>query len=571
MSLGHARKLMQSDDNDESFYAAESINDADFAEARAELAQTQTETVSVETPAVVVAVPEEPAKTCCICGLDITHKKRSRDRSERYWCSYCHDFLPPADKSPGMAPCPDCARDTQITLMVEQAGVKVCKACHELCLAEAEPRRLHRANVTANPELEIRRIIRRMTKGLLVIAALAGLLTLYHFHLIWFRPKPWVPFESALYCMAGFAMAFVSVISFQYIRIAVRKRHREIEYDQMVRSAINHIMTLDDDSHTMGISEPPEPLRRRAERAIHRVEACAGLGIPGAAAVIESLSHKVDATPLIAFLLSQRPATADTVARNREIAMVSYLQSDLATASQAVTAILLRLQHDQDAMTRQALICFRNGELETAKKIFRRVVHLAREKNSEIDLAAAYCNLGMLHVMLNEFDDAANRYNQAMTIYKRLNRPADQADCMVNLCLIAYRVKKANELAQVEGEFRKALAMTKRCHRREGMAVCCSMLGVILFEKETPQLKESESLLNQSIRLNLELGRAAGVATAYGNLGLVKVKRGDLNSARDLFMKAQSIYQRINRPKMVAKIQGMLKTVGTLSAKSSRK
>jgi tetratricopeptide (TPR) repeat protein len=263
-------------------------------------------------------------------------------------------------------------------------------------------------------------------------------------------------------------------------------------------------------------------------------------------------------------LLGQRPNTTDTVARNREIATISYLQGDWATATAAVTAILLRIPHDQDAMTRRALICFRTGELEKAKKIFKRVVYVAREMNSETDLAAAYCNLGMLHVMLSEFDDAAVRYSQAKVIYNRLKREDGQADCLLNLGLIGYRKKEKG--GEVEDLFRKALAINKHRNRREGMAICCSLLGVILFEKEIPQLKEAEKLLNQAIKLNLELGRPGGVAAGYGNLGLVRAKRGDLAGASELFLKAQSIYQRINRPKMMAKIQGMLKTVGTLSA-----
>jgi tetratricopeptide (TPR) repeat protein len=81
-----------------------------------------------------------------------------------------------------------------------------------------------------------------------------------------------------------------------------------------------------------------------------------------------------------------------------------------------------------------------------------------------------------------------------------------------------------------------------------------------------PQLNEAKKLLNEAVRLNLELGRPGGVAAAYGNLGLVLVKQGDYPGATELFLKAQSIYQRINRPKMMAKIQGMLKTVGGISA-----
>jgi tetratricopeptide (TPR) repeat protein len=202
--------------------------------------------------------------------------------------------------------------------------------------------------------------------------------------------------------------------------------------------------------------------------------------------------------------------------------------------------------------------------LEVAKKIFKRVVHIAKEKKSEVDLAAAYCNLGMLHVMLSEFDDASNRYAQAMTIYKRLSMDSGLAECMVNLCLIAFRQRK--EIEEVEKQFRQAMAMNKKCNRMDGVAVCCSMLGLILLEKEEPELKEAERLLNHAVELNLELGRPGGVATAYGNLGLIRAKRQDFNGARDLFLKAQAIYQRINRPKMTAKIQGMLKTVGNLSA-----
>jgi hypothetical protein len=79
-------------------------------------------------------------------------------------------------------------------------------------------------------------------------------------------------------------------------------------------------------------------------------------------------------------------------------------------------------------------------------------------------------------------------------------------------------------------------------------------------------LREAERLLNRAVQLNMDLGRPGGVATAYGNLGLVRVKRHDFAGARELLVKAQAIYQRISRPKMAAKVQAMLKTVGTISA-----
>ena len=317
----------------------------------------------------------------------------------------------------------------------------------------------HKAAVTADPEMHIRRLIRKMVNGLITMTAVGALLTLYHYGLLYARPKGWVPFVSALWVLGVLAAVAGTVIAIQYIRIALRNQARRVAYDRMIQSAVNQVLALEEDNHLMGAAEAPEPLRRRVERAVARVEARAGIwhgansggensggensgganasGLNVAGELIETLSKNGNAYPLVEFLLAQRPNTIDLVARNREIATISYLQSDFETSGSSVSAILLRLPHDQDAMTRQALICFRNGELERAKKTFKRVVNIAREKKSELDLAGAYCNLGMLHVMLSEFDDAAVRYSQAMKIYNQISREDGQADCLVNLGLIA--------------------------------------------------------------------------------------------------------------------------------------
>jgi tetratricopeptide (TPR) repeat protein len=537
-------------------------------EVNDEFAPMPAEPESVEqSSATASASARESSKACCICGRDVTLKKRGRDHDGRYWCTFCQEFGVGAEKLAGMVPCPDCGRETRPNTIVEQGGEKVCHSCNEIYVEEARLRRMHKKAVTANREVAIRRLIRKLVNGLGGLAAVAILVTLYHFGLLYFPPKPWVPFLSALYCIAVLALGVVLAIGVQHIRIAWRKRTREEEYDKMIQAAANHILAIDDENHTLGVSESPEPLRRRVERAVARCEACAGDGNEVAAEIIKDLAEKGDPSELVAFLLAQRPGTEDTVARNREITTVCYLQGDLPTASSTVAAILLRLPHDQDAMTRWALITFRAGDLELSKKIFKRVVNTAKEKNNEVDLAAAYCNLGMLHMLLSEFDDAAVRYSQAKVIYKRLKREAGEADCLVSLGLIGYKKKEKGD--ETENLFREAMRINSRRKRREGLSICCSLLGVILFEKEEPKLNEAEKLLNKAVKLNFELGRPGGVAAAYGNLGLVRAKRGDLPGASEMFLKAQSIYQRINRPKMMAKIQGMLRTVGTLSAQQA--
>lgn len=406
-----------------------------------------------------------------------------------------------------------------------------------------------------------------MALGILAAIVLSVLVCMYHAGFLYVKPASWVPFMSAVYLFGIVASGLVIAIGFQFSRIAVRQKQREGEYDQMIRAAANQILAIEDESHSMGINESPEPLRRAVERAVSRVEAKAGEGDAHAAEILDTLAKKGNPEPVIRYLLTLRPGTIDTAARNREIATISYLYGNFEVSRAAVMGILLRIHHDPEAMTRRALIYFRTGDFEHAKKEFVRVVNTAKERKSEIDLADGYRNLGMLHTLMSEWDDANVRYNQSLQIYERLKEDVGQADCLLSMGLIAYRAKKGLE---VEHLFRRAMTINKSKNRREALSISCGVLGAIQLEKEPPDLKEGEKLLSQALDLNLELGRPTGVAAAYGNLGMIRIKQRNFSSARDNFLKAQSIYQRLSRPKQMAKIQEMLKTVSKLSAASAR-
>jgi len=76
-----------------------------------------------------------------------------------------------------------------------------------------------------------------------------------------------------------------------------------------------------------------------------------------------------------------------------------------------------------------------------------------------------------------------------------------------------------------------------------------------------------KSLMWRSTALDRVSGPPFGaVAAAYGNIGLVKAKRHDLKNARQYLLKALGIYQRLNRQKMVVKVQSMLTQISKAAA-----
>ena len=137
------------------------------------------------------------------------------------------------------------------------------------------------------------------------------------------------------------------------------------------------------------------------------------------------------------------------------------------------------------------------------------------------------------------------------------------ADTYANLGFI---FTKRGEKKDAEHMFRKALEINQKLHRVEGLALCNGVLGLMTYQNEEGDLRQAERMLLQAVSLNDQIGRFGAVAAAYGNIGLVKAKRKDMKSARKYLLQALGIYQRLNRQKMVVKVQGRLTQISKAAA-----
>lgn len=73
------------------------------------------------------AVPGE--KVCCVCGADVSGKKRMKDATGRYWCYGC-GLEDSVRKHPEQAmECPECHEKFSPGKLVDFDGRKVCEPC----------------------------------------------------------------------------------------------------------------------------------------------------------------------------------------------------------------------------------------------------------------------------------------------------------------------------------------------------------------------------------------------------------------------------------------------------------
>lgn len=502
-------------------------------------------------------------KSCCMCGLDVSEARRLRDSSGRYWCESCVKLEVSTRHAPEVVVCPDCG-DANVPLS-DHDGLRLCAPCIALRQQEIVDAAKRREARTYDPERSIRRMIH-----LLIVATLLFIVLMVGRYAVPLQTSSVIlplKFEGriddwlnllAIACPLGAIIALVAALF-------ARKKMRQIAYDRLIETVENGIIALAErQNQAQSVVERTEDLRTHARRAIRRIEVAAGRGIARADKLIEQFSTRHDTAPLVAFLSDQRAGSHDLVARNREIETLAYLGGDYETATSAVTAVLLRIPSELDALTRYAMILCAVGKFDEAKRIFTRVINLAERKNDDLAVADGFANLGLVHQLLGEIDDAHRYHNKALFMYKKLPGNDDrEADCYGNIGFIHH---KRGEATDAELCFRRALEINTRLKRVEGMALDYGVLGLMVYNKDHGPLNEAEKMIKQAVTLNDQIGRFGAVAAAYGNIGLVRAKMKDFKRARQMLLTALGIYQRLNRPKMVTKVQQMLTQINKASA-----
>ena len=96
----------------------------------------------------------------------------------------------------------------------------------------------------------------------------------------------------------------------------------------------------------------------------------------------------------------------------------------------------------------------------------------------------------------------------------------------------------------------KSLAINEKLGRQEGMASEYGNLGVVYQTRG--ELDRAEEMLKKSLAIDEKLGRQEGMARQYGNLGLIYQTRGELDRAEEMHKKSLAIDEKLGRQEGMA-------------------
>ncbi|MEM7585548.1 MAG: tetratricopeptide repeat protein [Acidobacteriota bacterium] len=159
------------------------------------------------------------------------------------------------------------------------------------------------------------------------------------------------------------------------------------------------------------------------------------------------------------------------------------------------------------------------------------------------DLAGDLNNLAGLHYKLGEYDDAEERYREALAIWRRLGEEEYVALALFNLTSVLIQQGRFDEALARQAE---ALAIRERIFGPQSVQMAASLYSLGALHRIRGDMEEAEPLLLRALQIyRLFDDRRAAEARVLNSLGRVLHTRGRLAEGREHLEAALALRRQI--------------------------
>jgi tetratricopeptide (TPR) repeat protein len=203
-----------------------------------------------------------------------------------------------------------------------------------------------------------------------------------------------------------------------------------------------------------------------------------------------------------------------------------------------------RLEGDRNAeahaLTDLGVVHWRLGRPEPAADRYREALSLFRQTGDPAGLARTLNNLGNLEVSSGRYQQARDQYAEAMAMYGRAGDATGEARAMSNLGFIDRRLGRHQSAID---NYRRSLELFRRTGDRDSEAHTLNNLADA--ETRSGRFREAAAHHRLSLTLSRQLGSRSGEANALDGLGLLNTRQGRPERGADYHRQALAVTREI--------------------------
>jgi len=178
----------------------------------------------------------------------------------------------------------------------------------------------------------------------------------------------------------------------------------------------------------------------------------------------------------------------------------------------------------------------RMGDLDEAKRIFKKEKSLAENCGSDKEKGRVYHDLGTVYLGKKENNLAIQKFKKAIKIKERIDDKIGLNRSYNNLAL-AYR--RMGEQDKAEKYFKKSLEVCEEAEYKVGLFDILSNFGYYLFNKG--KIERSRELFKRAYKISDELKDKRRKKVSFSNLSDLFLTNGDLERGEEYLRKCKEI------------------------------
>ncbi|HLG62599.1 MAG TPA: tetratricopeptide repeat protein [Ktedonosporobacter sp.] len=236
-----------------------------------------------------------------------------------------------------------------------------------------------------------------------------------------------------------------------------------------------------------------------------------------------------------------------------------YAEAVLLRTEENVSAaleILHRLKNTADpqwyeenqplVLTQEGRCYQRQSKFLEATNSFMQCLEIQRSRGDELQCAHLLNNLGVIFRRSSQFATALKYYEESIALYKKLGRQSDYATAL-NGSSTVYRLQGKTEEAlrrcKIAWRIRRDLFREDKVSEVQ-IGLSLDTLGRNYLD--AGNIINAEQYFKEAFDIYLRANYKGGIATIYNRFGLVQLAKGELESAREWFARAQHASQEID-------------------------
>jgi tetratricopeptide (TPR) repeat protein/DNA-binding SARP family transcriptional activator len=184
------------------------------------------------------------------------------------------------------------------------------------------------------------------------------------------------------------------------------------------------------------------------------------------------------------------------------------------------------------------VIHMRQGRYEQAAERYQEALARFSKTGDRVGEARTLTHLGLVNWRQGRYDEAAERHRQALTRYRETGNHGGEASALSNLGLVLWRQGRYEEAAEVH---RQALSLYRKAGHRFGEANALANLGAVLLAQG--RYEEAADDLRSALTIFQETGNRIGEGYALANLGVVSLRQRRYEQATDDLGQAVTVFR----------------------------